>query len=233
MLLLVISISVIAQNEVKNLFPNEILKIDLSVKKEKALNKRDYLLEQQALSKQEQQELDSLLILYDESVESIWDIIGGGCSWYCGGGNYKVVASSFLVEDKLRYPAIRANDNSYKTAWIVDKNGGVGEYIEYSFKNQSPRVTEIIITNGFVKNESAWRKNNRVKKIKLYINGLAYAILNLTDSRTDQVFKFEPLGKNKNGSDLILRFEILEVYKGDSFNHSAISEIYFDGIDVH
>jgi len=32
---------------------------------------------------------------------------------------------------------------------------------------------------------------------------------------------------------LILKFEILEVYKGSKYNDTAITEIYFDGIDVH
>lgn len=226
--------SAIAQEDLKNMYPNNILKIDLSTKKEKTLARRDFLLKNSTLTNHEQKELDSLLNLYDETVEDIWEIIGGGCSWYCGGGNYKVLSSSCLNENNIRYPAIRANDNSYKTAWVVNKNdGGIGEYIEYYFRNQSPRVTEIIISNGFVKNESVWRKNNRVKKIKIYINGVPHAVLNLEDSRTDQAFQFNPLGKNKDGSDLVLRFEIIEIYKGTDFNHTAISEIYFDGIDVH
>jgi len=30
-----------------------------------------------------------------------------------------------------------------------------------------------------------------------------------------------------------MKFEILEVFKGDKYDDTAISEIYFDGIDVH
>jgi len=226
--------SVIAQNEIKDLYPNEIVKIDLSIKKENTLKRRDVLIASANLSIKEQAELDSLLNLYEETVENIWDVIPGGCSWYCGGGNYKVIASSFFEDEIISYPPEMANDISYKTAWAVSKNnGGIGEYIEYYFKNQSPRITEIIISNGYVKNKAVWTKNNRVKKLKLYINGLEHAILNLEDSRTDQAFQFNPLGKNKDGSDLVLRFEIVDIYKGTEFNHTAISEIYFDGIDVH
>jgi len=192
------------------------------------------LIESGNLSTKEQADLDSLLNEYHETVGNIWEVIDGGCNWYCGGGNYKISASSFLKDRKTNYPPKSANDNSYKTAWVVSKNnGGIGEYIEYYFKNQSPRVTEIIISNGYIKNESVWTKNNRVKKLKLYINGLEHAILNLEDSRTDQAYQFSPLGKNKDGSDLVLRFEIIEIYQGTEFNHTAITEIYFDGIDVH
>ena len=30
-----------------------------------------------------------------------------------------------------------------------------------------------------------------------------------------------------------IRFEIIEVYKGDKYADTAISELFFDGIDVH
>ena len=38
---------------------------------------------------------------------------------------------------------------------------------------------------------------------------------------------------NPNAPDWKLRFEILEVYPGSKFEDIAISELYFDGIDVH
>ncbi len=57
--------------------------------------------------------------------------------------------------------------------------------------------------------------------------------LDLNDSRNIQEFNFDPLGRNKDGTDLVLRFEILEVYKGTKYDDTAITEIYFDGIDVH
>lgn len=30
-----------------------------------------------------------------------------------------------------------------------------------------------------------------------------------------------------------MKFKILDVYKGDKYDGTAITEIYFDGIDVH
>ena len=164
-------------------------------------------------------------------MENAWDIIDGGCSWYCGGGNYKIKASSSLGDS---YKAEFANDLSYKTAWVEGKKDeGIGESLEYYFKNDSPRITEIIISNGYMKSEETWKNNNRVKKLKLYVNSIPFGVLNLKDSRTDQYFSVGTLGHNKNGTDLILKFEILEVYKGSKYNDTAITEIYFDGIDVH
>ncbi len=220
-----------AQSQIKNFYPKKVVKPDLSAKREKEINRQNELLQKKAPTASEQKELNILLEKYGEVVENAWDIIDGGCSWYCGGGNYKIKASSSLGDS---YKAEFANDLSYKTAWVEGKKDeGIGEYLEYYFKNDSPRITEIIISNGYMKSEETWKNNNRVKKLKLYVNGVPFGILNLKDSRTDQYFSVETLGHNKNGTDLILKFEILEVYKRRKYNDTAITEIYFDGIDVH
>ena len=220
-----------AQSQIKNFYPKKVVKPDLSAKREKEINRQNELLQKKAPTASEQKELIILLEKYGEVVENAWDIIDGGCSWYCGGGNYKIKASSSLNDS---YKAEFANDLSYKTAWVEGKKDeGTGEYLEYYFKNDSPRITEIIISNGYMKSEETWKNNNRVKKLKLYVNGVPFGILNLKDSRTDQYFEVGTLGHNKNGTDLILKFEILEVYKGSKYNDTAITEIYFDGIDVH
>ena len=220
-----------AQSQIKNFYPKKVVKPDLSAKREKEINRQNELLQKKTPTASEQTELNILLEKYGEVVDNAWDIIDGGCSWYCGGGNYKIKASSSLGDS---YKAEFANDLSYKTAWVEGKKDeGIGEYLEYYFKNDSPRITEIIISNGYMKSEETWKNNNRVKKLKLYVNGVPFGILNLKDSRTDQYFSVGTLGHNKNGTDLVLKFEILEVYKGSKYNDTAITEIYFDGIDVH
>ena len=220
-----------AQGQIQNFYPKKVVKPDLSAKREKEINRQNELLQKKIPTASEQKELNILLEKYGEVVENAWDIIDSGCSWYCGGGNYKIKASSSLGDS---YKAEFANDLSYKTAWVEGKKDeGIGEYLEYYFKNDSPRITEIIISNGYMKSEETWKNNNRVKKLKLYVNGVPFGILNLKDSRTDQYFSVGTLGHNKNGTDLILKFEILEVYKGSKYNDTAITEIYFDGIDVH
>ncbi|MCV9933612.1 hypothetical protein OIU80_15105 [Flavobacterium sp. LS1R47] len=223
------------QNSDKNFYPTETRKVDLSSKTDNEIKRQNELLQKSKLSPTEQKELDVLLQKYGEVVESMWDVIDGGCSWYCSGGNYKIKASSTLNSEKdTKYQAKNANDLSYQTAWVEGKpDEGIGEYLEYSFYNKSPRITQIIISNGYVKSDAAWKNNNRVKKLRLSINGKAFGILNLEDSKNDQIFDLGTFGHNKNGTDLILKFEIAEVYKGDKFNDTAITEIYFDGIDVH
>lgn len=224
-----------AQTSLPTFLPKEKFTLDLSERRQNQINRRDLLLAKRSLTPPEQKELNALLEKNDEMIESVWDIIGRDCSWYCGGGNYAVKASSFLPGTNATvYGAKSANDLSYQTAWVEgEKDEGIGEYLEYFFENKSPRLTRIIISNGYVKSEAAWQSNNRVKRLKLYVNGKPYGILQLDDTRNDQVFEVGTLGRNKNGTDLVLRFEIADVYKGDKYNDTAITEIYFDGIDVH
>jgi hypothetical protein len=233
--ILAMNINVFSQEELKIFEPESIFTADLSKKAENEIKRQTELLIKEELSNLEKKELDTLVRKYGEVVESIWDVIDGGCSWYCGGGNYKVITSSELNSTKTNnYSAESANDLSYKTAWVEGKfDDGIGEFIEYHFKNKSPRITSINISNGYQKSETVWRNNNRIKSLKLYVNGTEFGILNLENSKTDQKFKIGTLGHNTDGSDLVLRFEILEVYKGDKYSDTAITEIYFDGIDVH
>lgn len=179
----------------------------------------------------------------DETYENYWDVIGVGCSWYCGGGADSNSATSHLKSYKgIDYSANNIHDLNYKTAWIEGVPGyGIGESITYHFPPENPRITEIIIVNGYIKTEQIWKDNSRVKKLKMYVDNHPFAILHLADSRQEQHFKIAPLGNANRGNweelskkpSWIITFEILDVYKGDKYDDTAITEIYFDGIDVH
>ena len=184
----------------------------------------------------------ALFDTYPEVYKDIWDIVGGGDGWYNSGGPYQVTASSSLSSQGTNtYEAINAHDLNYENAWVEGAKGyGIGEYLTYHFKAASPRVTDIIIVNGYVKSVSAYRNNSRVKKLRVYLNDLPLAVLNLEDRIANQVFKLDPIGTSDRSDwdameklpDWKLKFEILEVYKGTKYDDVVISEIYFDGMDV-
>lgn len=174
--------------------------------------------------------------IFDETKDSYWDAIGGACSWYCAGGPSSITASSQLKpQGAVNYKASNAHDLSYRTAWVEGVAGyGIGEYLTYTFKGGDPRITTIIVVNGYVKSGKAFKENSRVKKLKVYKDDKPIAILDLKDIMGEQRFKIGTLGDNTPGSpDWKLKFEIMEVYKGDKYDDTALSEIYFDGIDVH
>ena len=164
-----------AQQKLSEYQPLKFIKKDFT-EDEKKLNRRDELLEWDMLvadgaafvplSSNEKSELDSLLIEYDETVSSIWNVVHDGCSWYCAGGNYLLTASSSLKSNNSNnYDPNTANDLSYKTAWVEGKKDeGIGEYVEYTFANNSPRITSIIISNGYVKSSKLGLKTTGSKK---------------------------------------------------------------------
>jgi hypothetical protein len=176
---------------------------------------------------------EKFLETFDEMF-GYWDAVSRGCSWYCGGSVSGIAASSALkpYSKTLTYDARNIHDFDLRTAWVVP-NYGIGEYVTYTFEPNNPRITNVIVVNGYIKSEKAWLENSRVKKLKMLVNGKPKAILNLADRRQEQIFEFEPLGRFDDKNSWTLTFEILEVYKGEKYEDTAITEIFFDGIDVH
>lgn len=155
-----------------------------------------------------------------------------GCSWYCGGGPYKTSASSIL-KNNPHYSDNNIHDFDILTPWSPKTKNGIGESISFYFEPKSPRITAIIIYNGYIKTKELWENNSRAKKIKLKINNKAIAILDLEDTTASQRFEIEPIQSEIKGVDLILTLEILESYEGKKYKDLVISEVNFDGIDVH
>lgn len=181
------------------------------------------------ISEQDKKMIDSLEMGYGPLTQGV------GCSWYCGGGPYKITSSSYLKDEgKITYLPNNIHDFDLFTAWVPDNaNGSIGKKINFHFKPFAPRVNEIIIWNGYIKNTDLWKANSRVAKFKMIVNGKPTAILELKDVNNTQSFKINPIQSTDSTKDLILTLEILEVYKGTKYDDVAISEINFDGLDVH
>ena len=181
------------------------------------------------LSEPDRKMIDSLEMMYGPITQGV------GCSWYCGGGPYKVTSSSYLNEQgKSTYLPGNLHDFDLFTAWVPDtKDGVIGKKVNFHFKPFSPRVNQVVIYNGYIKNKELWQANSRAKKLKLYINNKPYANLELQDVTASQFFKIDPIQSTDSTEDLVLTFEIMETYKGTKYNDLAISEINFDGLDVH
>ena len=236
-------------SQTKDLYPN-ISELHFSKQDEQKFNEEikqydsilqkldgDYNLE--TLTEDEKQIFEN----FDETIESYWDIIGGGCSWYCGGGPKEVTGSSSLqTQNETTYAPENAHDLQYNTVWSEGSKGnGIGEYLLYHFSAQAARITEINVVNGYVKSESLYYDNSRAKTIKVYINNKEKMILHLEDKISNQSFSVDTIGTldRENWKELserpdwTIKFEITDIYPGRKYNDLVISEIYFDGIDVH
>lgn len=234
--------------ELKTIIPVEGEEFDFGIEAQNYWKKRDQIFVDLANNKKKWDDLtekeNKFFKKYDETYGSMWDVEGGGCSWYCGAGGYIVKTSSELPSNgKIDYKSENLTDFSYKTAWVEGKKGyGIGEFITFSFSPTHPRVTTIIFANGYVKSKKAWRDNSRVHKLKMYVNNEPFVVIDLKDIYAKQIVKLEkPLGnsdrqdfdKLENKANWDIKFEILSVYKGKKYKDTAISEIYFDGLDVH
>lgn len=178
------------------------------------------------------------------------DLYAGYCSWYCGGEVLRVTASSHLKsQGRFNYLPRNAHDFNHRSVWAEGVPGqGIGQWLDYEFAGGCPRITHVVVVSGHVKTQAAWEANSRPKQLKVYYMGKPYAILDLEDVRGGQVFDlttprkpaneddydFNPLGYHDcNKPNWHLRFEILDVYPGTKYEDCVISELYFDGIDVH
>jgi hypothetical protein len=158
-----------------------------------------------------------------------------GCSWYCAAGPSKITSTSQLNSSKTNnYKPENIHDFDLRTAWVEGKsNYGVGEEIIIEFKLfPNLKVTHIDIFNGYSKNEKTWKENSRVKVFSLFVNNALLGHLNLEDTYKKQRFDIGSLGGDKDGK-LILTLQIIEIYKGEKYMDTAISEINFDGTGDH
>lgn len=177
-----------------------------------------------------------------------WSVLGPGCSWYCG-AMYEIATSSHLAsQGKNSYTKDNLWDDDTRTAWVEGVKGyGIGEYIDFIFPYHAARATTCYIANGYNKNETTWRNNSRVKTFNLYENDKLIATVNLKDTRDLQSFELPHKIPNRPDNtpypssdqeanskpEIHLKFVITEVYKGDKYDDTAISELIFDGVDVH
>ena len=157
-------------------------------------------------------------------------------------GIYNIVeptikSSSELKENKNIFLASNVNDGNLTTPWIEgNADYGIGEYIdltfdltEFSNKGDSAfSINSFFVINGYRKSSKIWRDNSRAKKLKMYIDNIPFTYILLADTYKFQWFDFPDYWINY-GEKKIIRFELVEIYPGEKFKDTAISELEFSG----
>ena len=148
-----------------------------------------------------------------------------------------VQSSSDFNENGITFNAQNIHDFNLYKPWIEGtKNYGIGEYVEFTFDLKESSIKEdsafsinsFFIINGYRKSIQIWRNNSRVKKLKMYINNVPFAYILLADTYKFQTVKFNDYWI-KYGNKTIIKFEIIEVYPGEKYKNTAISELEFSG----
>ena len=157
---------------------------------------------------------------------------GGGYSWYRTAIIPEVNASSSLASYDGRYDPKSAYDFNLKTAWSEGVGGlGIGETFTIVLQGyqSSLYATSIDIVNGYIKTDTTWVENGRVKKLRVDVNGEFLGNLLLFDSKLLQRFDIGKISLDAP-NDLIMTFTILEVYPGAKYEDTLITELTIDGI---
>ncbi|ABR47928.1 von Willebrand factor, type A [Alkaliphilus metalliredigens QYMF] len=129
--------------------------------------------------------------------------------------------------DYLPYHAI---DQSSNTAWVEGASGdGIGEWIRIDFLRPTT-LSGMYIRNGYWRTAERLRQNNRIKRIRIEFSNGSSEEFNLSDP-VNQNFN-ELLIGNGQRLDFItshttsyVKLEILEVYRGDRWRDTCISDI--------
>ena len=183
-----------------------------------------------------------------------------GCSIWCGLFEFiEATATSSLVESEtLQHLSDNISSPVKTNVWCEGIEGyGIGEsikishllaryhnlawsedYYTYTLDNtDAPEnyfYTSLCVANGYTKNERLWHENSRVKVLKLFVNDIFYAYIELDDTPLPQYIPLYDLN-NVTCSEVVFRFEIAEVYPGNLYEDTCITgiQIGFSGLSGH
>ncbi len=180
-----------------------------------------------------------LLTSCDQEIFEYYDVSSKQCNWYCAGGPDTLLASSKKKNSRRHYFGVsNIHDFMHNSIWLTKYQKKV-PWITFLFSYYSPRVTTIAITNGDVSTEKRYKHYSRAKTIEISYNDTVIGFIQLLDLRSTQYFEIGVLGNKK---DLLqndkevgtweLRLKVLDVYQGKKKNFLAMTDIFFDGLDL-
>ena len=131
---------------------------------------------------------------------------------------YAVKVSSAKPEDTRLYSAYNLIDGDSKTAWVPASNkSGIGEWVEFSFDDPM-QVNNLVLTNGYAKNDISFSGNNRIKTAILQFDDGKSSTVTLKDTPKSQII---PVRKKTR----TIRITISEVYKGTKYDDTCLSDV--------
>ena len=145
-----------------------------------------------------------------------------------------ITASSTLPSKSGEYKPGHAADGKAATAWCKGVEGkGTEEWLRFEFK-KPVQVTVLSFVPFYAKNAATLANNNRIKKMKIEMDGGVSGIVEFTDAKWCKDCQLQypaPLVNfyRKNKTSFIkttsVTFTILDVYPGSKYNDTCISDI--------
>ena len=129
-------------------------------------------------------------------------------------------ASSQIYSEGILYSAENAIDNSTSTSWQEDADDdGEGEYLTLFFDGDTS-IKYVSILPGYAKSTSAYYRNNRPKDILIEFSDGRSCTYTLPDGMS-----YATLALNDTVTTSYIRITILSVYKGETWDDTAITEV--------
>lgn len=149
----------------------------------------------------------------------------GGCSMKCA----FPWTTEAILPGKAATPVYTLDDNDRDTAWT---DGVVGAKLTFAFPKKLPKELNgtpfygFDFADGDLQTDETFRQYGRVKKVRLFYNGKAFADVSFADSSRWQEVSFDDI---MAGQGDVFSMQILEVYPGSKYPTAAITELILQG----
>jgi len=149
----------------------------------------------------------------------------GGCSLRCA-FPWETAA---ILPGRAPVPVYTLDDNDAYTSWT---DAVVGAKLTFQFPKKLPKELNdtpfygFDIADGNIKTEALFKQYGRVKKVRLFYNGHAFADVALADTRRWQEISFDDIMARQGD---VFSMEILDVYPGTKYPTAAITELILQG----
>lgn len=139
-----------------------------------------------------------------------------------GPGGVAYCASSMLAPIKAnRYDPSMLFDGKEETAWVEGHaEDGIGETVTLDF-GRPRRLAGFEISNGYNKDQRVWSSNSRVRNLEITLSDGRSLTAEMKDARGLATFEFaSPVTTTS------MTLAIRDVYRGDRYRDTAISELW-------
>jgi hypothetical protein len=149
----------------------------------------------------------------------------GGCSMRCA----FPWTTTALAPGKGLAPVYTLDDNDKDTSW---NDGVVGAKLFFQFPKKLPKELNgtpfygFDIADGNIHTDETFKEYGRVKKMRLYYNGKAFADVSFSDTHRWQEVTFDDIMASEGDTFSV---EILDVYPGSKYPTAAITELILQG----
>ena len=132
-------------------------------------------------------------------------------------------ASSYLPThgtNKSNYGPESLADDDDRTAWVEGRSGtGIGEWILLDWGNEK-RVTALTFKNGYAKTSRLFRRNGRVRQVRL-----RFSDGNMVTAAIDDTSDRQTIRLNKTTTAKWVQVEIMDARRGEKYADTAINEV--------